>query len=52
MKIIIEGTKKEIELAKETIKGVCMFDGEFCSLFDSCNECEKKQGLVKEFIIK
>lgn len=52
MKIIIEGTKEEIESAKEVLNSVCVFDTKFCETGLKCDTCEKKQGLITEFIIK
>lgn len=52
MKILIEGTEKEIEMAKATLKSTCLFDSEFCKPNKSCDECEREQNLIKEFNIK
>lgn len=52
MKITIEGTKEEIEVAKQALEhSSCTFGSMFCSYYMSCDECKKNTTLVKEFII-
>lgn len=52
MKILIEGTEKEIILAKSTLKGVCLFHSEFCTVDKRCEECEKEQNLKIDYVVK
>lgn len=52
MKVIIEGTQEEIESAKDVLNSTCMFASKFCEVGLECSECEKKQQLITEFVIR
>lgn len=51
MKITIEGTKEEIEVAKQVLEhSSCAFGTMFCSYYKSCDACQKNIILTKEFV--
>lgn len=45
MEIIIKGTKKEVETAKDVMQYSCVFNREYCEIGSNCKECEKKHNL-------
>lgn len=45
MKVLVEGTEEEIQRAKDALSSTCLFNSEFCDLYNSCEECESKQSL-------
>lgn len=52
MKIIVEGTREEIERAKSVIDYTCFFNSEFCNSNGPCEACTEEQKLKIEYIIK
>lgn len=52
MKILIEGTEKEIERTKSVVESTCFFNSEFCSSNSPCEECANNQKLKIEYVVK
>lgn len=53
MKVIIKGTKEEVENAKNIWETTCMFNSQYCDdMKMCCKECEEKHNLKINYIVE